>query len=45
MKRIYPVQFAAYCFKSFGRVKGTEVMASDEAYMVWERFHIIELKK
>ena len=42
-KRTHSVEFTQYCWKQFGRVKGTMVMASDEAYMVWYQEYI-ELK-
>jgi len=40
MKRKYPVEYAAFCFEAFGRVKGHKMMASDEVYELWEKIYI-----
>jgi len=40
MPREYAVEFAAYCYETFGRKKGTRIMASEEAYMVWKHRYI-----
>ena len=44
-RRTHPVEFTQYCYKMFGKTKGTLIMASDEAYMVWHKVFIESRKQ